>query len=61
VSIAIVTLGLAIQWLVVVAMIRLSATATAAAERCQMWPRTGLALVDISEKCGRLARRMLRE
>jgi hypothetical protein len=45
--------------LIALAMIRLSAAAVAVAERCQMCPRTGLALVDISERCGRLARRML--
>jgi hypothetical protein len=60
-SIAVVTLAGAIQWPIALAMIRLSATATAAAERCQICPRTGLALVDLSERCGRLARRMLRE
>jgi hypothetical protein len=61
VSIAIVTLAGAIQWLVALAMIGLSAAAIAVAELCRMCPRTGLALVDISERCGRLARRMLRE
>jgi hypothetical protein len=60
-SIAAVTLAGAIQWLGPLAMIRLSATATAAAERCQLWPRTGLALVDVSEWCSSVARRMLRE
>jgi hypothetical protein len=34
---------------VVVAMIRLSAAAVAVAERCQLWPRAGLALLDVGE------------
>jgi hypothetical protein len=58
---AVVAIAGAIRWLVVLAMIRLSAVAVAVAERCQLRPHAGLALVDISERCGRLARRMLRE
>jgi hypothetical protein len=61
VSIAIVTLARAIQWLVVLGMIWSSAAAVAVAERCQICPRVGLALVDISERCALLARGMLGE
>jgi hypothetical protein len=61
VTIAIVAIAQAVQWPIALAMIRLSAAAVAVAERCQICPRAGLALLDISERCGRLARRMLQE
>jgi hypothetical protein len=61
VSIAIVTLAGAIQWLVVRAMVWVSAAMLAVAERCQPWPRAGLTLVSISERCALLARGMLGE
>jgi hypothetical protein len=59
VSIAVVTLAGAIQWLVVRALIRLSAAAVAVAEHCRRWPRTGLTLLDIGEWCCSVARLML--
>jgi hypothetical protein len=40
----------AIKWPVVVAMIRLSAAAIGVAERCQICPSVGLALLNIGEK-----------
>jgi hypothetical protein len=58
VSIAIVTLAGAIQWLVMVAMIGVSAAAVAVAERCQTCPSAGLTLLDVGEWCSRVARRM---
>jgi hypothetical protein len=61
VTIAIVTLAGAIQWLVALAMIWVSAGTLAVAERCQLWPRAGLTLVSISERCALLARGMLGE
>jgi hypothetical protein len=61
VSIAIISFAGAIQWPVVLAMIWLSAAALAVAERCQPWPRAGLTLVSISERCALLARGMLGE
>jgi hypothetical protein len=60
VSIAIVTLGRAIQWLVVVAMIRSPAAAIAVADRCQICPQAGLVLLDVGGWCSRVARGMLR-
>jgi hypothetical protein len=60
VSIAIVTLAGAIQWLVVLAMFWLSAAAVVVAEYCQLWPRIGLTLLDVGDSSSRVARRMLR-
>jgi hypothetical protein len=60
VSIAIVTLAGAIEQLVVLLLIGLSAAAVAVAERCQLWPRGGLVLLDIGDSCSRAAHRMLR-
>jgi hypothetical protein len=60
-SIAVVAIAGAIQWLVVLAMIRLSAAAVVAAEHCQLWPRMGLTLLDVGDSCSRVAHRMLRE
>jgi hypothetical protein len=59
VSGAVVAIAEAIQWPVVLAMIRVSAATLAVAERCQLWPRAGLALIDAGEACGRVARQML--
>jgi hypothetical protein len=59
VSIAIVTLAGAIQWPIGLAMIWVSAGALAVAERCQLWPRAGFALLDVGEWCSRVARHML--
>lgn len=56
---AVVAIAGAIRWPVALALIRSSAAAVAVAERCQLWPRAGLALLDIGEWCSRVARRML--
>ena len=57
---AIVAIAQVIQWPVAFAALWLSwATLTAAEAIGPRWPRTGLALVDISGWCSSVARRML--
>jgi hypothetical protein len=56
---AVVAIAAVIQWPVVRAMVWVSAAMLAVAERCQPWPRAGLALLDVGEWCSRVARRML--
>jgi hypothetical protein len=56
---AVVALAGAIRWPIAIAMIWASAGTLALAERCQLWPRAGLALLDVGEWCSRVARRML--
>jgi hypothetical protein len=56
---AIVAVAQVIRWPIGFAMVWVSAGTLAAAERCQICPRAGLALPDVGEWCSRIARGML--
>jgi hypothetical protein len=48
-----------IRWPIALIMVLLGEATLAAAERCRIWPRLGLALLDIGQACSRVARQML--